>query len=45
MRLPQAGTIEIAPSILAADFAQLDNEIAEVTSAGVKMIHLDVMDG
>lgn len=45
MRLPQTGTIEIAPSILAADFAKLDSEIAEVTSAGVHMIHLDVMDG
>jgi len=45
MKLPQAGTIEIAPSILAADFAQLNNEIAEVTSAGVNIIHLDVMDG
>ena len=45
MRLPQAGTIEIAPSILAADFAKLADEIAEVTSAGVNMIHLDVMDG
>jgi ribulose-phosphate 3-epimerase len=45
MRLPQAGTIEIVPSILAADFARLDDEIAEVTSAGVRIIHLDVMDG
>ena len=45
MRLPQAGTIEIAPSILAADFAKLADEIADVTSAGVNIIHLDVMDG
>ena len=45
MRLPQAGTIEIAPSILAADFARLDAEIAEVSLAGVRIIHLDVMDG
>ena len=45
MRLPKAGTIEVAPSILSADFARLAEEIAEVASAGVKMIHLDVMDG
>ena len=45
MRLPKAGTIEIAPSILAADFARLADEIAVVESAGVKMLHLDVMDG
>jgi ribulose-phosphate 3-epimerase len=44
-RLPQAGTIEISPSILSADFANLGSEIGEVESAGVKMIHLDVMDG
>lgn len=43
--LPQAGTIEIAPSILSADFANLSSEIGEVESAGVKIIHLDVMDG
>jgi len=45
MRLPKAGTIEVAPSILSADFARLAEEIAEVASAGVKMLHLDVMDG
>ena len=45
MRLPKTGTIEIAPSILAADFAKLGQEIAEVRAAGVKMVHLDVMDG
>lgn len=45
MRLPKAGTIEVAPSILSADFARLADEIAAVESAGVKMVHLDVMDG
>jgi len=45
MRLPPAGTIEIAPSVLSADFGKLASEIGEVTSAGVKIIHLDVMDG
>ncbi len=44
-QLPKPGTVEIAPSILSADFATLADEIAAVASAGVKMIHLDVMDG
>jgi ribulose-phosphate 3-epimerase len=45
MRLPKAGTIEIAPSILSADFAQLADELAVIEKAGVKMVHLDIMDG
>ena len=45
MKLPKAGTIEIVPSILSADFARLADEIAVVASAGVSMVHLDVMDG
>jgi ribulose-phosphate 3-epimerase len=45
MRLPKPGTIEINPSILSADFAQLANELAIVEKAGLKMVHLDVMDG
>ena len=45
LRLPKAGTIEIAPSILSADFGRLADEIAEVEAAGVNMVHLDVMDG
>ena len=45
MRLPKAGTIEIAPSILSADFARLADEISQVESAGVNIVHLDVMDG
>ncbi len=45
LRLPKAGTIEIAPSILDADFARLAEEIAAIESAGVSMVHLDVMDG
>lgn len=45
LRLPKAGTIEIAPSILSADFARLADEIAQIESAGVKMVHLDIMDG
>jgi len=45
MRLPKAGTIEIVPSILSADFARLADEIGAIESAGVNMVHLDVMDG
>ncbi|HSV99321.1 MAG TPA: ribulose-phosphate 3-epimerase [Sedimentisphaerales bacterium] len=44
-QMPKPGTVEIAPSILSADFARLADEIAVVASAGVKMLHLDVMDG
>jgi ribulose-phosphate 3-epimerase len=44
-QLPKPGTIEVAPSILSADFARLADEIAEIESAGVNMVHLDVMDG
>lgn len=44
-QMPKAGTVEIVPSILSADFARLADEIAIVASAGVKMLHLDVMDG
>jgi ribulose-phosphate 3-epimerase len=37
--------IEIAPSILSADFAHLASEIEKVERAGADLIHLDVMDG
>lgn len=37
--------IDIAPSILAANFARLSDEIAKVEQAGVRLIHVDVMDG
>ena len=36
---------EIAPSILAADFACLGDAIRAVETAGVRMVHVDVMDG
>ncbi len=38
-------TIQLAPSILAADFANLGAEIAAATRGGADQIHVDVMDG
>jgi len=37
--------VQIAPSILAADFAQLGRDIAAVERGGADLIHVDVMDG
>ena len=37
--------LEIAPSILTADFGRLAEQIREADEAGVDFIHLDVMDG
>src|SRR5437016_9495878 len=37
--------ITIAPSILAADFSRLGEQVAEVAAAGVQRLHIDVMDG
>lgn len=36
---------QLAPSILAADFNCLGSEIKEIEEAGIKMLHIDVMDG
>ena len=37
--------VKIAPSILAADFSALGDEVRAVSEAGADYIHLDVMDG
>ena len=37
--------IELAPSILAADFSRLGEQVAEAERAGVTRLHVDVMDG
>src|SRR4051794_16918549 len=38
-------TIKLAPSILAADFARLGEQVREAEAAGADRIHVDVMDG
>jgi len=37
--------VKLAPSILAADFARLGEQVAEAEKAGASRIHVDVMDG
>jgi len=37
--------VKLAPSILAADFARLGEQVAEAKQAGADRIHIDVMDG
>jgi ribulose-phosphate 3-epimerase len=38
-------TVKVAPSLLSADFARLEHEIADVEAGGADLLHLDVMDG
>jgi len=37
--------IQVAPSILSADFGALREQVREVLAAGARLIHVDVMDG
>ncbi len=37
--------IQVAPSVLAADFSRLAEEVEQVQDAGADLIHFDVMDG
>jgi ribulose-phosphate 3-epimerase len=43
--VPDRRARRIAPSILAADFARLGAQVAEVVDAGARVIHVDIMDG
>ena len=38
-------SIRLAPSLLAADFSRLAEEIDDVERAGAELLHLDIMDG
>jgi ribulose-phosphate 3-epimerase len=38
-------TLQLAPSILSADFARLGDQVVEAERAGADRIHVDVMDG
>ena len=42
---PAQSAIRIAPSILAADFARLGEEVRAIEKAGADFVHVDVMDG
>ena len=37
--------INVAPSILSADFSRLGDDVEAVLNAGARVIHIDVMDG
>ena len=37
--------VQIAPSILSADFSNLESEVRSIEKAGADMLHIDVMDG
>src|SRR6476646_5337081 len=41
----ETDVVKLAPSILAADFARLGEQVAEAEQAGADRIHVDVMDG
>ncbi len=45
LRAFQRPGLRIAPSILSADFTRLGEQVRQVEAAGVRVLHLDIMDG
>ncbi|MDR2761666.1 MAG: hypothetical protein LBB88_03590, partial [Planctomycetaceae bacterium] len=39
------GGLRLNPSLLAADFANLESDIKQLERAGASILHLDIMDG
>lgn len=45
MKQSTKGLIRVAPSLLSADFANMQRDIKELENAGADLLHCDVMDG
>ena len=45
MKRSRTASVKIAPSLLSADFRNVEKEITKVERCGVDLLHLDIMDG